>query len=63
MDESETKQYRWKLESLSDECKDQFLSKVRESYQKFMAISMPENLVNIQSLRFLLSLTHIFHSS
>jgi hypothetical protein len=45
VDESETKQFQWKLESLSDESKNEFLTKVRNSYKKFMDIPMPETFV------------------
>lgn len=42
VDESETKQFRWRLEALSNESKSEFLTKVRSSYKKFMDIPMPE---------------------
>ncbi|CAM4747225.1 unnamed protein product [Rotaria magnacalcarata] len=45
VDESETRQFRWKLESLTNESKNEFLRKIRDTYQKFMGISMPEALV------------------
>ncbi|CAF4232699.1 unnamed protein product [Rotaria magnacalcarata] len=44
VDESETRQFRWKLESLTNESKNEFLRKIRDTYQKFMGISMPEAL-------------------
>ncbi len=45
VDESETKKIRWKLESLSNESKNEFLTKVRNSYKKFMDIPIPETFV------------------
>ncbi len=45
VDESETKQFRWKLEGLSNESKLGFLTKVRDSYKKFMDVPMPETFV------------------
>ena len=45
VDESETKEVRWKLESLSNESKNEFLTKVRNTYKKFMGVPMPEKSV------------------
>ncbi|UJR26209.1 hypothetical protein I4U23_007552 [Adineta vaga] len=44
VDESETKQFQWTLESLTTESKNEFLTKVRHTYQTLMAVAMPENL-------------------
>ncbi|CAF4576562.1 unnamed protein product [Rotaria sp. Silwood1] len=44
VDESETKQFRWKLESITNESKNEFLRKVRDTYKKFMGIPIPEKL-------------------
>lgn len=42
VDESETIQFRWRLESLTNESKEDFLCQVRQTYEKLMGISMPE---------------------
>ncbi|CAF0909770.1 unnamed protein product [Adineta steineri] len=42
VDESETKEFRWKLESLTTDSKNEFLTKVRDTYRTFMDIPMPE---------------------
>jgi hypothetical protein len=47
VDESETKQFRWKLEGLSNESKIDFLTKVRNTYKKFMGIPMPETFEKV----------------
>ncbi|CAF0885852.1 unnamed protein product [Rotaria sordida] len=44
VDESETQQFRWKLENITNESKNEFLRKVRDTYKTFMGISMPEKL-------------------
>ena len=45
VDESETKQFRWKLESLTNESKNEFLEKIRNTYRTLMDVSMPETIV------------------
>ena len=45
VDESETKEFQWTLQSLTTESKDEFLTKVRHTYQTLMDVPMPEKLV------------------
>ncbi|CAF1103994.1 unnamed protein product [Adineta ricciae] len=47
VDESETKEFQWTLQSLTIESKDEFLTKVRHTYQTLMDVPMPEKLTTV----------------